>query len=345
MTAPGGSAEIQDLPANVNLEVIVTGPGYNQQRRLLLLAAGQHETMEFDDNLALSDRPEVTSVEPGFPASVEVFEPIILNFSENMDHESVEHSLAIQLDEDDDARFDVGALIPGAPSLAPRQENVVYDSGDLDLEWDTNRRLIVTPHHGWPVATSRNFRLVLNYRNADDEAGEILDDDGIEGRRPSTGDDEDGPFRVGNQYRPYLPFQVIKDGYPSTKLRSASADDNSSGDRLIVRFNREVRFKTANGAEVTGGAGGNAGAAVGDSEGTTGAEAAQNYHLSCNGDEVELPDSAVAVFTRDDEVTLKVDEDDNLFEAGDDCELSLSSSVLDVFGKRIDLSDEDFTVN
>lgn len=318
-----------DLPANTLLLVTATAPGFNAQSQSVTLANASSNQLVFEKSLALSEKPEIIAVEPGFPASVGLFDPIVLVFNKNMDRDSVEAALAFQNDSETSSKtLKAGNTIPAA-SLAARPSNTVFDQGQLNMQWDGSRRLVITPKHGWPISSNPYYRLTLTYRNGNN--GEITDASGKEARRARAG--ADGPFRIGQTYRPFLPVIVEADNLPGTRLRSATAEDNNGNDLIILRFNREIQFKLANGEQVSPGAT-NRTLALADSDEVTAQEAVQNYQLSCNDEDIDWPSSAQAAFSGSDEVRIRVSGGDSLFEAGDSCELTLPNS-RDVFGNII----------
>ncbi|MGV3526710.1 MAG: hypothetical protein ACO1RX_21005 [Candidatus Sericytochromatia bacterium] len=327
-----------DLPANTLLLVTATAPGFNAQSQSVTLAAASSNQLVFEEGLALSEKPEIIAVEPGFPANVEVFDPIVLVFNKNMNRDSVEAALAFQNDSETNSKpLKAGNIIPAA-SLAARASNSVFNQSQLNLEWDGSRRLIITPKHGWPISSNPYYRLTLTYRDGNN--GEITDASGKEARRARAG--ADGPFRIGQTYRPFLPVIVADDDLPETRLRSVTAEDNNGSDLMILRFNRELQFKLANGEQVSPGAT-NPSLALADSDEVTAQEAVQNYELTCNDQAVDWPSSALAAFAGSDEIRIRVSEGDNLFESGDSCELVIPNG-RDVFGGAIGDRQARFTV-
>lgn len=326
--------QVSGLPVPVTYLLTATAPGYNVQTRSVLVKAGQSASFVFEGNYAISDKPEVISVEPAYPAVVGVFDPIVLHFSESMDHSSVEHSIALQLDRKSESHFDVGTLIPGYTSVIARPDDTIYSERQLDLEWDDSRTLIVRPQHGWPVASENSFRLVLSFKDANGFGGVITDDNGEPSRFPSEGSEEDGPFRVGNLYHPFLPVEVKHSGIPSTELKRIIPSTNGN-DSLTLLFNRELSFLLETGDEVVAGTDGAASLAPAATGEVTAQEAAQNYQLVCNDQAVTLPSSAAAVYISEDEVRISVSSEDNLFDSGDKCKLSFRG-LVDVFGQQID---------
>lgn len=324
---------IEDLPAPASYLLTASAPGYNKQERLVSLKAGATLRYVFEDSYGISNQPEVVRVEPAFPAEVGVFEPITLYFSEGMDKDSVEDALALQLEGQDSGRFEVGTIMPGYVSDIARPWDSIYTQKQLDLKWVGSNKLVITPKHGWPVASTSKFRLVLSFVDANGKGGVIRDNSGEDGRRADSSGDDDGPFRVGQNYQPYLPVKVKLSGVPSTHLKKAIPTLNPT--TLILQFDRELSFGIATDDEVVPGANGSKSSAPASTGEVTAQEAAQNYSLKCGGESVAIPAGAVAVYISDDEVRISVPEGESLFEPGQHCELGFSS-LLDVFGNRID---------
>ncbi|MEZ0370669.1 MAG: carboxypeptidase-like regulatory domain-containing protein [Candidatus Sericytochromatia bacterium] len=336
-----GRGILKDVPAGVTLEVTATAPGYNKQQRLIVLDPGKTYNLVFEDDFSISSKPEIIAVEPGFPASVGVFDPIVLVFNENMDQESVADALALQLDDEDDSRFDVGTVMPGYESIIARPDDSIYDQTDFDLSWDTGRRLIIKPKHGWPVGSAKSFRLLLSYRDENGEGGEITDNSGNPAREADDGDERnDGPFRIGNRYEPYLPVTVSRTGLPDTRLSDAFAD-NGSSDTITMRFSRELHFDITTGDVVEGGATGSTSSALAATDEVSAQEAVENYELVCDDEVIDWPGGSAAVFTDTDEV--RITAPGTLFETGQHCTITIESG-LDAFGKRIQNADDDFSV-
>lgn len=336
-----GQILLDDVPARVTLEVSATAPAYTVQKRQIVLDPGQSFKLVFEDDLAISNKPEIIAVEPGNPAKVGVFDPIVLVFNESMDQDSVENSIALQLDDQDDSNFDVGTVMPAYESIIARPDNTVYDQGQLEFDWENNRRLVIRPQYGWPVGSADDFRLVLTYIDKSGNGGTILDTSGNEARDANDSGDKDGPFRVGNRYEPYLRVQVLQDDLPNTRLDDVFADNENDRDRITLRFDRDLRFNIATGEAVVGGASGSAASALAAVDGVSAQEAVENYRLTCNGDEIAWPSGSAAVFSGSDEVVINIPE--NIFDPGDSCTIEIQSG-LDIFGQRIQGEEDDFKI-
>lgn len=337
-----GQTTLDDIPAQATLEIIATAPGFNKQTKQLSLDPGQSLKFAFQDELAISTKPEIISVEPGNPAKVDAFDPIVLVFNENMDKDSVEDSLALQLDDEDDSQFDVGTIMPGYQSIVARPASTVYDQRQLNLKWETDRRLVITPKYGWPIGSDKNFRLVLTYIDNSGNGGEIRDNSGNAARRAKdSGSDVNGPFRIGNLYEPYLKVSVSKSGLPNTSLDDVFADNGSSSEKITLVFDHDLSFNIATGGTVVGGANGSASSALAATDKVSAQQAAQNYRLSCEGEDIDWPDGTAAVFSSQDEVRISIPE--NIFEGGEHCTIRINSG-RDVFGRPIQDKEEDFRI-
>lgn len=343
-----------DLPLGILLEFSVTAPGYNQQVYSLVTTSSPQELIFSGDTTGISSRPEVIQVEPGFPAQLNVFDPITLHFSESINHQSLQDSIALQLQSDTQSAFSVGTLIPRPLSLLGRASDSIYDSNHFRFDWHTDRKVTITPLYGWPVARNNSFRITLNYLDGGSASGGIKDRSGLVARAPVEGSQsdedgktqrfEDGPFRIGNTYRAYLPITLRHNDIPRTEISRVIAS-NGNNDEILLRFNQSLSFNLTTGDPVVGGADGVAGSApAGGSAGVTAQDAAQNYNLICNDNPVSWPAGTAAIFVNPDEIRLIAPTGENFFDPGDACTIS-NHSFRDIFGRTVPTDTRNFRVN
>ncbi len=340
---------IKTIPTQKTMQVSVTAPGYTTRTRLVSLSALETKLdLEFKgDIFAISNKPEVVMTKPAYSASLNADGIIELTFSENMNKESVQRSFSIQSNSPDVVKLQVGTPVPKAVSVRGIPSDSVYDIRHFDYEWDTDRVFRLKPKYGLPIATDARFRLILSYNDGSGSAdtGGAKDVDGNKIRQANISTStvindntnsaetvtvEDGPFLVGTQYKAYLPFTVTDNLSPTRVVGVGS--EVSPRDNFFLNFSKDLFYDLTTAQTVVGGANGQAGAAAAGNAFVSAALAAKNYRLSCNGVNVTLPASAVAVFTSSNRVMVSVAETDNLFNTSDNCTVNFSG-LVDTAGK------------
>lgn len=359
-TFENGRYIIPNVPTNISLTVIGTGPGFNSRSYSLIIPSDKTEaTVAFKDKFAISTKPEIVSVSPPFNSTYASYTEVTLTFSENMDKTSVERSFAIQSNVNVDTTFAVGTLIPKPLTLIARPTDSVFDINHFNITWDTDRVLKLKPKYRWPIAVGNsNFRMIFTYKDVNNNGGGIKDSDGNMARTTSisTSSDssnsttvttEDGPVFVNNKYQPYIPFSVqeesgAKDPFVDTFLVSNDSAAEQ-GDVLTFIFNEIMSFSLTTGDVVVGGANGVTGGAPAGHAKVTAQQAAKNYTIVCNGTQVTLPASAVAVFDDPKTVKLRVTAPDQLFTAGQNCTVTYSG-IRSTLGKNMSNIQQSFVV-
>lgn len=336
----------KDLPFSANLELKVTAPGYTLRTQLISVSTFSPSLqLEFRGSNSLSNKPEVLSVTPAGSLTGHK-QPIDIVFSEGMNRESVEHSLGLQLDSPNNSSFQVGTLAPAGVSVRGNENDTVLDIRHFEVSWDGDDRLRLTPRYGWPTTSNNRYRLILGYRRSGDTlGGGMKDQDGVLARvseisTSGSGSEgvtrEDGPFRVGNQYRSYLPLTINTS--PQALSVSTLTAQNGENDTITVSFSGDLYYSLPNGKQVVGGANGQAGSAPAGTSLVTAEAAASNYRLTCNGTPLTWPAGSKASFNDSDEVRIFAPSGQNMFDSGDNCELSIST-ILDPAGQIIRTSD------
>lgn len=341
---------LENLPLNATLEVTVTGPGYTtRSRQVSLTAADNSLQMEFKGDFAISNRPEVVSVVPSGGLTGH-FQTLEITFSEEMNKESVEHSLGIQLDSPNPSNFKVGTVAPAPLSVLGSSSDTLLDIRNFNVVWEADRVLKLTPRNGWPVLDNNRVRLILGYRRSGDNlGGGIKDVDGTAARpteiststvttdgNTNTVTRENGPFRNGNVYRAYWPLSINTSPSPLeiTGMSANNGDPTTGNDILTVFFSDNLYYSLPNGDQVIGGANGSATAAPAGSAKVSADAVPPNYRLVCNGTPVSWPAGSTATFFEVDKVRLTAPVGQNVFNSGDNCELSVSG-ILDPAGQLI----------
>lgn len=335
----GSTYNFKDLPFNANLELRITAPGYSVRTQLISVSAlSPSLQLEFKGNNAITSKPEVLSVTP--PGSLTGHkQPLEITFSEGMNRESVEHSLALQLDSSNPSTFPVGTQAPGSLSVRGTENDSVLDIRHFEVSWNGDDILRLTPRYGWPNTSNNRYRLILSYRrNGDPLGGGIKDQDGIFARNTemstssSGGERQDGPFRMGNQYLAYWPL-TINTNPNSLELSGLSAIDGDS-DQITVTFSGAMYYSLPNGKQVAGGVNGQVNSAAAGVAGVSANAAPANYQLTCNGTPVTWPAGSTATFTDVDKVRIQSPSGQNVFNSGENCELNVSS-ILDPAGQTV----------
>jgi hypothetical protein len=343
-TREGSFYILKDVPANQNIEVKVTAPGYTTRTRLVSVSAFEPVVkLDFKDAYSISSRPEVLSVEPQGNIT-SAYQTLTIRFSEFMNRQSVERSLGLQLDPSNtNARFLSGALAPSAKSVGGNENDTVFDIRHFRAEWNGDDVLKLTPKWGWPRTDSVQYRLILTYRRAGDSlGGHIKDQDNVFARDVilSSGSDsngnsqitEDGPFRSGNLYRSYWPLRI---NYTPEQMEvtTVAADDNGDNDFLTVTFSEDLSFSLPNGTTVIGGADGATNAAPAGQSSVSAQAAANNYRLICDGESRSWPTGSAATLFSSNQVRIN-SNGTNIFDSGEQCSLSFSG-IQDPRGRSI----------
>jgi len=151
----GGKYSFDKAPAGVQVEIIVSKPGFTTRRRVEVLKKGADQNRydfgndgksgQFSaDYQALSDLPEVTKVSPGRNTSgANPKTNFVLTFSEPMDKSTVEDNFIIrsfsnggEKDFDESAKTLGNILTPGSSKSS--DEDGVWDSSSFDLDWNSD---------------------------------------------------------------------------------------------------------------------------------------------------------------------------------------------------------------
>ncbi len=333
---------LETLPLNATLEVKVTAPGYTTRTRLISVTRLEPSVnIEFKGTTAISNKPEVLSVIPAGSLTSHK-QALEITFSEGMNRESVEHSLALQLDSTTPALFLSGATAPAAQSVRGSENDVVYDIRHFEVAWNTDQVLRLTPRFGWPQTTNSRYRLILSYRRSGDNlGGGIKDQDGVPARTAElstvsvengTTTREDGPFRNGNLYRSYFPLSINSTAN-ALEVTGLSAI-NDIADSLTVTFSGDMTFQLPNGTQVVGGGGGQATSAPAGTSTVNATSVPANYRLSCNGSAINWPAGTTAIFLNANQVKIQAPIDQNVFNATDSCQLEING-VQDPSGQLV----------
>ena len=114
----------QSLPPNRIFKVTASEGGMTTRSQNISLSPGENKLLEFRDKNAISDKPEIIAIEPGYSKAWDPYASIRITFSESMDQDAVENALAIQ-STDSDATFLAGNLpVPYSESFMSSPETV-----------------------------------------------------------------------------------------------------------------------------------------------------------------------------------------------------------------------------
>jgi len=162
-------------------------------------------------NYALSDSPEVTTIEPAYNSTgISPTASFKLTFSEDVDKSSVEDGFVIQINTDQttgtSSAFTVGY------AYGNKGANV-YDKSSYNISWNGENKVTFTPKAGFALPTDKNSNKIPQYRVTFKEP--FQDKSGVYSRAIAHLDDslpEDGPFRVTSTWKGLVPFMVATDG-------------------------------------------------------------------------------------------------------------------------------------
>lgn len=331
-----GSFRRETLPANRVFRVTATEGGMTSRSQTISLTPGEDRLLEFKDDFAISDKPEVVAIEPGYGRVWDPYATIRITFSESMDQDSVENSIAIQA-ASDNSYFKAGNLaVPYAESFISNPDTIVFDIGQFIPHWEnSNRVLVLEPRISLPATTRNDFRLVFNHQPSPGQGGAIRDRGGVAARTPQpkqTVIDEqdrevtvqDGPVHIQGEHEPYIPFSVGS-GFKAT-LGVAAVSGNASnpgGDYLRIYFNEPLFLSLPSGLNLP------------PDNTETGALSPNSYQITCDGTPLLMPPSAQVAYLGSDAVELRVVPSESLFEVGASCRVNISG-IITPTGERIE---------
>jgi hypothetical protein len=143
---------------------------------------------------------------------------------------------------------------------------------------------------------------------------------------------QDGPFRIGNQNKAYWPLSVNTS--PSALQVNGLSASHGTQDAISVTFSGPMFFTLPNGTQVDGGSGGQAASAAAGSSVVSASAVPPNYQLKCNDTPVTWPAGSTATYTAVDTVSVQTPSGQNIFNSGDNCELTVNS-IQDPAGQVI----------
>jgi Ca-activated chloride channel homolog len=201
-TTAGGTFAFNNAPAGVQIEIVVSRPGYSTVRRVEVLTSnkqGDPNANRFDFGTgedgsdfgagfnAITDKPQVTQVEPGRNSSgISPETPVVLTFSEPVDRASVERNFAL-------------CIQPTGSS----ELQVAYALADFTVNWSSDdSQVTFTPRPG--VKLNSGERYAIGFKAGD---GIIKDKSGI-----SRSEDHfkltDGRYEAGSYFTVEGDFQA-----------------------------------------------------------------------------------------------------------------------------------------
>ena len=373
-TTAGGTYAFNNAPAGVQIEITASRPGYTTRRRVEVLKSnkqGDPDANRYDFGTtgsssfgtefnALSDRPEVTLVTPGRNASgINPGTSFVLKFSEPMDRQTVVDAFEIrafgtdeELSVDNDTTFNAGSASNG---VFNNDGDLIWDKAAFNASWnsdDTEVTMTFKEERALPTDTDSDN--VPDY-SVSFEAGNA----GLKDKSGITRNEKHFKLTEG-RFEEYYKFSINTDEdkpeVDSITVVDGGNSGSTIGDTIKVRFSERMIHRTLAGA-VAGGINSQMTEAAGGVSGNNGsvssANAAGNYTIDINnGDDVFDWDQAdegngVAVFDSNDPTNKTIllfvgnGGSDNVFDPGDNIEITVKTTVLDPAGNSVDSSNND----
>lgn len=342
--AKTGAGGIYSLTGEFKLDsliVQVTYPGYTSRERVITPTGGDLK-VDFKEEYAPSNRPEIVSVEPVSLASP--LSSIMVRFSESMEEKATEAAFALAADAAH--VLSVGFALPAGLS-SPDKDNAVYTSSQFERAWsDGGTVLTLTPKASSPIPTDASSSRRLSYRVSFSYAGGgakgIMDLNGNVGRT-AVMSPKDGPFRVGNGFQPYAVVSVPGDA-ESPKIEDMALipkEGGGVGDQIKLTYSKPMRLLAQLGI-IVGGADGVATRAPAGSTNVSAADAAKNYEISVEGGPwlnlgADLSASATFDVKDGQNRTIVISTDDDVFHSGQEVSVRLANPVKDPQGNSVSI--------
>lgn len=331
-TTVNGLYNLNQVPAGIQLELVVKRSGFTSRRSVNVLQTSTHQ-LNFNGLLAISDKPEVISASPARNATeVAANTSFVLVFSEPMNRSSVENNFVVQ------AASNTPFTVAGNSIFS--SGNIVWEASDFNMSWNadsTELTLSFSDSKQLPADTLNTMSYRISFKN------EIQDNSGVSRNQHF--------FKLthGAAEESYT-FSIRTDEVkPSLLSISALTSEGGagSGDSLKIRFSEPMLVITRS-ADLTGGINGNT---------SQSPLSAANYLITVTrAGETLINNISWAelggrvVFDSDDSSRRSLrlipsSSSEDIFAPGDLVKLEASSSIVDPAGNTLDPAKNNHSTN